>query len=127
MEISLYVHVDEQASFYKIWMKNDNWDLDRLLEFFGAEVEARERATSRSNTNSSNSKSIVTHIVTINQNPNDDHYHLLKLCKLEVPWLNHSCTVCTYCQGWPTFAQRYSRMSTPVKNACKNANMLQLL
>jgi hypothetical protein len=69
MEISLYVHVDEQASFYKIWMKNDNWDLDRLLEIFGAEVEARERETSRSNTNSSNSKSIVTHIVTINQNP----------------------------------------------------------
>ncbi|CAB4014273.1 Hypothetical predicted protein, partial [Paramuricea clavata] len=35
-------------------IKNDNWDLDRLLELLEAEVEARERATSNSSAGSSN-------------------------------------------------------------------------
>ena len=35
-------------------IKNDNWDLDRLLELLEAEVEARERATSNRGTGGNN-------------------------------------------------------------------------
>ena len=69
-------------------IKNDNWDLDRLLELLEAEVEARERATSNSSAGSSN----------LHRNPQP------KLQGRQLPsgavlQTGGSTISCTYCQG----------------------------
>jgi hypothetical protein len=92
-------------------IKNDNWDLDRLLELLEAEVEARERATSNSSAGSSN----------LHRNPQP------KLQGRQLPsgavlQTGGSTISCTYCQVHThLIVVKLSQMSQPERTFYEKA------
>ena len=71
-------------------IKNDNWDLDRLLGLLEAEVEARERASSNSATTGSGSNS---------HRDQKSKYRGRQLPSAAVLKMDSSPITCTYCHG----------------------------